>query len=71
LLGNIKEMKELEKLTMALYKNNNNLQRFLPPKKSPRYSLDRRRGGHQNRLDIVEKRNILLLPAIQSRLSSP
>jgi hypothetical protein len=37
-------MKELEKLTMALYKNNYNLQTFLPPRKSPRYSI----GGPQN-----------------------
>jgi hypothetical protein len=28
-------MKELEKLIMALYKNNYNLQRFLPPEKEP------------------------------------
>jgi hypothetical protein len=28
-------MKEFEKLIMALYKNNYNLQRFLPPKKEP------------------------------------
>jgi hypothetical protein len=28
-------MKELQKLIMALYKNNHNLQRFLPPEKEP------------------------------------
>jgi hypothetical protein len=28
-------MKEIEKLIMALYKNNYNLQRFLPPEKKP------------------------------------
>jgi hypothetical protein len=28
-------MKELEKLNMALYKNNNNLQSFLTPEKQP------------------------------------
>jgi hypothetical protein len=28
-------MKEFEKLIMALYKNNKNLQRFLPPEKEP------------------------------------
>jgi hypothetical protein len=28
-------MKELKKLTTALYKNNYNLQRFLPPEKEP------------------------------------
>jgi hypothetical protein len=28
-------MKELEKLNMALYKNNYNLQRFLPAEKDP------------------------------------
>jgi hypothetical protein len=42
-------MKEFEKLIMALYKNNYNLQRFLPSEKEPRYSLDRRLGGPQNR----------------------
>jgi hypothetical protein len=44
-------MKELEKLIMALYKNNYNLLKFLPHprRKSPRYSLDRRLGGPQNR----------------------
>jgi hypothetical protein len=41
-------MKELEKLIMALYKNNYNLQRFLPPQKEPQYSLERRLGGPQN-----------------------
>jgi hypothetical protein len=41
-------MKELEKLIMALYKKNYNLQRFLLPEKEPRYSLDRRLGGPQN-----------------------
>jgi hypothetical protein len=35
LLGILEEMKELEKLIMALYKNNYNLQRFLPPEKEP------------------------------------
>jgi hypothetical protein len=43
-------MKELEKLIMALYKNNYNFQRFIPPspRKSPRYSLDTRLGVPQN-----------------------
>jgi hypothetical protein len=33
---------------MALYTNNHNLQRFSPPRKSPRYSLYRSLGGPQN-----------------------
>jgi hypothetical protein len=41
-------MKELKKLIMALYRNNYNLQRFLPPEIEPRYSLERRLGGPQN-----------------------
>jgi hypothetical protein len=65
-------MKEFEKLIMALYKNIYNLQRFLPPEKEPP-------GTHwiggwvgpRTGLDFVEKRNVLPLPGIQPRLSSP
>jgi hypothetical protein len=41
-------MKELEKLIMALYKNNHNLLRLSSPVKEPPYSLYRRLGGPQN-----------------------
>jgi hypothetical protein len=37
------------KINLVLYKNNYNLQRFKPPEKDPRYSMNRRRGGPQNR----------------------
>jgi hypothetical protein len=37
------------KINLVLYKNNYNLQRFKPPEKEPRYSMNRRRGGPQNR----------------------
>jgi hypothetical protein len=37
------------KINLVLYKNHYNLQRFKPPEKEPRYSMNRRRGGLQNR----------------------
>jgi hypothetical protein len=37
------------KINLVLYKNNYNLQRFKPPEREPRYSMNRRRGGPQNR----------------------
>jgi hypothetical protein len=42
-------MKELEKLIMALYKNNHNLLMFSSPVKEPPLSLDRRLGVPRNR----------------------
>jgi hypothetical protein len=42
-------MKELEKLIMALYKNNHNLLRFSSPMKELPVLLYRRLGGPQNR----------------------
>jgi hypothetical protein len=64
-------MKELEKLIMALYKNNHNLLRFSFPVKEPLYSLYRRLGGPRTGLNVVEKRNFLPLPGIQPQLSTP
>jgi hypothetical protein len=58
-------MKELEKLIMALYENNYNLQRSPPPRKSPRYSLYRSLDGpRKTGLGVVDKGNILPLPVI-------
>jgi hypothetical protein len=37
------------KINLVLYKNNYNLQRFKPPEKEPWFSMNRRRGGPQNR----------------------
>jgi hypothetical protein len=64
-------MKELEKIIIALYKNNYNLRRFLPPRKSPATHWIGGWMGPRTNLDVVEKRNILPLPGIQPRLSSP
>jgi hypothetical protein len=65
-------MKELEKLIMALYKNNHNLLRISSPAKEPPV-LNYIGGwvGPRTGLDVVEKRNILPLPGIQPRLSTP
>jgi hypothetical protein len=47
---------------MGLYKNNYNLQRFIPPRKSPLYSLDRRLGGPQNRSGYCGEEKHLVPP---------
>jgi hypothetical protein len=65
-------MKELEKLIMALYKNKYNFQKVFTPR-------ERTLGTHwiggwvgpKTGLNVVEKRNILPLPGIKHRLSSP
>jgi hypothetical protein len=65
-------MKELEKLIMALYKNNHNLLRFSSPvKKAPATHCIGAWVGPRTGLDVVEKRNILPLPVIQPQLSTP
>jgi hypothetical protein len=57
---------------MALYKNNYNLQRFLPPRETaPGTHWIGGWVGPKTGLDVVDKRNILPLPGIQPRLSSP
>jgi hypothetical protein len=74
-------MKELEKLIMALYKNNYNYIKIIaickgfypPPSRRERATGTHWIGGWvgpRTGLDVVEKRNILPLPGIQPRLSS-
>jgi hypothetical protein len=64
-------MKELEKLNMALYENNYNMQRFLTPRETtPGTHWIGAWVGPRTGLDVVDKRNILPLPVIQPRLSS-
>jgi hypothetical protein len=64
-------MKELEKLIMALYKNNYNFEVFTPRERAPGAHWIRGWVGPRTGLDVVEKRNILPLPGIQPWLSSP
>jgi hypothetical protein len=65
-------MKELEKLIMALYKNNYTLQWFLPPQKElPGTHWIGAWVGLRTGLDVVDKRNMLPLLGIQPQLSSP
>jgi hypothetical protein len=61
---------ELEKLIMALYKNNYNLQRILPPEKAPGTHSIGGRVGPRTGPDGVETIIILPLPGSQPRLSS-
>jgi hypothetical protein len=59
-------------INYGIIKHNYNFQRFLPPKKEP--PLTHWLGdwlGPRTGLDVVDKRNILPLPVIQPRLTSP
>jgi hypothetical protein len=64
-------MKELDKLIMALYKNNHNFLRFSSPVKEPPVLTVGGWVGPRTGLDVVEKRNILPLPGIQPQLPNP
>jgi hypothetical protein len=71
-------MEELEKLIMALYKNNYNYMKIIIICKGPP-PRERAPGTHwiggwvgpRTSLDVVEKRNIMPLPGIHPLLSSP
>jgi hypothetical protein len=67
-------VKELEKLIMALYKNNYNLQRFLPPEVEPPVLTGKEADGPQNRSERCREEKHLApagnpTPAVQPVVS--
>jgi hypothetical protein len=65
-------MKELDKLIMALCKNNHKFAKdFIPRERAPSTHCIGGWVGPRTGLDVVEKRNIMPLPRIQPQLSTP